>query len=120
MPDWKTLQAVDLADVRNRELIDHKSWWGSAVRRFNGVRNGQQYSNPKLQRLATFWWLMCLNASLFRSTGRELRRFVYRETPLLAANPAYQEDDDAHKVEPALDFKPTLTIAGYTCLAACK
>ena len=83
MPDWKALPPVDLADVRNMELLDHKRWWGSAVRRFNGDRTGQQYTNPNLQRLSTFWWLLCLNASLFKSIGRGLRRFVSLATPLL-------------------------------------
>ena len=84
MPGWKAFRAVDLADVRNMELLDCKRWWGSAVRRFNGDRTGQHYTNPKLQRLSTFWWLLCLNASLFRSTGRGLRRFVSLAIPLVA------------------------------------
>ena len=86
MPDWKALPPLDLADGRNQELIDHKRWWGSAVRRFNGDHSGQQYSNPTLRRLSTFWWLLCLNAALFRSTGRGLRRFASLATPLLDAS----------------------------------
>jgi hypothetical protein len=116
MPDWKALPPLDLADGRNQELIDHKRWWGSAVRRFNGDHSGQQYSNQKLRRLSTFWWLLCLNAALFRSTGRGLRRFASLATPLLDASSVYQKDDDAHQAEPGLDFKPTLTI----CLDQCS
>lgn len=62
-------------------MAAEKAWWESAIRCF--LTDGAERSferRPQRFRLASFYWLLMINSSLVRMTGRGLEAFVTAET----------------------------------------